>query len=40
MIEHGFSYSDLKEMSLRELRFWIKALDDYYEKKNAAMGDI
>jgi len=31
MLKHGFSYSDLKEMSLKEIAFWAQALSEYLE---------
>jgi len=37
MIKHGFSYADLKEMSIEEIRFWAKELDCYYEKLEKVM---
>jgi len=32
MVEHGFSYEALSNMSLSELRFWSKELNAYYER--------
>jgi hypothetical protein len=33
MIKHGFSYSDLANMSYAELKFWAKELSEYYQAK-------
>jgi len=32
LIYHGFSYHDLKEMSIGEILFWAKELGKFYEK--------
>jgi hypothetical protein len=39
MIKHGFSYADLKEMHIDELRFWAQKLNEYYEKLNNELDD-
>jgi len=39
MIEHGFSYSDLANMSYAELRFWAKKLSEYYEEQAKPLED-
>ncbi len=31
MIKHGFSYSDLRKMSLREIRFWAEGLKEFLD---------
>jgi len=39
MIKHGFSYTDLKEMDIDELRFWAQKLNEYYEQLNNELDD-
>jgi len=39
MVKHGFSYADLKEMYIDELRFWAQQLNEYYEQINNELDD-
>jgi len=39
MVKHGFSYADLKEMDIDELRFWAQKLNEYYEKLHNELDD-
>jgi hypothetical protein len=32
MIKHGFSYTELREMSLEEIKFWAEQTSSFYEK--------
>jgi len=34
MLKHGFNYSELQEMSLKEIRFWAQSLSEYLETAN------